>query len=43
MKKEIVLAEHPSRRPTKSTFGLNDIDMPKTKDEEVLLKVYMSR
>ncbi|MDT0295891.1 NADP-dependent oxidoreductase [Mesonia ostreae] len=40
---EIVLAEHPSGKPTKSTFGLNDIDMPKAKDNEVLLKsLYVS-
>lgn len=41
--KEIVLAEHPSGKPTKSTFGINDIDMPKTKGKEVLLKsLYVS-
>lgn len=41
--KEIVLAEHPSGKPTKSTFGINDIEMPKCKDGEVLLKsLYVS-
>lgn len=41
--KEIVLAEHPSGKPTNSTFGINDIDMPKTKGKEVLLKsLYVS-
>jgi len=41
--KEIVLAQHPSRKPTKSTFGINDIDMPKVKEGEVLLKsLYVS-
>lgn len=40
---EIVLAERPSGKPTKSTFGINDIDMPQLKDDEVLLKtLYIS-
>ncbi len=41
--KEIVLAERPSGVPDKSTFGMNDIDMPEMKDGEVLLKsLYVS-
>jgi hypothetical protein len=41
--KEIVLAEHPSGKPNKSTFGVNNIEMPKAKEEEVLLKsLYVS-
>lgn len=41
--KEIVLAEHPSGKPTKSTFGINDIEIPKAKGKEVLLKsLYVS-
>ncbi len=41
--KEIVLAEHPSGKPTKNTFDIHEIDMPKAKTSEVLLKsLYVS-
>lgn len=41
--KEIVLAEHPSGLPQKSTFRLNDIGMPQIKNGQVLLKsLYVS-
>jgi|AntDeeMinimDraft_5_1070356.scaffolds.fasta_scaffold00255_1 hypothetical protein len=40
---EIVLAEHPSGVPTKSTFGVQDIEMPKLSGNQVLLKgLYVS-
>ena len=35
---EIVLAEHPTGVPTKTTFGFNDIEMPTIKNTQVLLK-----
>ncbi len=41
--KEIVLAEHPKGVPTKKTFRVNDIDMPKLEQGQVLLKsLYVS-
>jgi NADPH-dependent curcumin reductase CurA len=40
---EIVLAERPSGVPTRSTFGINDIEIPELKDDQVLLKsLYVS-
>lgn len=40
---EIVLAEHLSGVPTKSTFGIHDIAMPKLEENQVLLKsLYVS-
>lgn len=41
--KAIVLAEHPSGKPTKDTFAFHSIDMPKVGGDEVLLKsLYVS-
>lgn len=41
--KEIVLAKHPQGKPTQENFQLKTIDMPKVKDDEVLLKsLYVS-
>lgn len=40
---EIVLAAHPDGKPTKATFGFNTIEMPKPKENEVVLKtLYVS-
>lgn len=40
---EIVLAKHPEGVPSKETFKINDIDMPKANKGEVLIKsIYVS-